>query len=184
MNSHFPMLNIVCAALAFPKFKVKKTLELGCGEYSTPFFIEHSENHTAIETTGHEHEARSVEWYERIKSKYGNRITIELHDFNLSINAMKAADADLIFVDGATRRPEFVNAAFLYTTTVLAHDTEESGYGWEQVVVPFGWQQFTRGSDIIPDPLNAWTTCWTKDIRLAAVLSAIGLTEKTIPRKG
>lgn len=187
MNSHLPMLNFVMSTLAFHYSKVKTSFEFGCGDYSTALMLEKSEKHYAVETIGQEHEGRSLEWFQKISEKYssllGNSFFFSINTHGKNLILLESIKPDIVFVDGE-KRPDCVNMAFKCTQTIVCHDTEEACYGWEAIVKPDGWSQFTRGNVSGPDPYGAWTTCWTTNKRLIAVLSAIGLAEKQIPRRG
>ena len=187
MNSHLPLLNVVCSVLAFPHLRVPVTFEFGCGEYSTALFADRADKHYAVEMLGCEHDERSREWYESMCSLYLDEVSLAILPWQRAIAKMVDVKPDIVFVDGPCARVECVNAAFRCCNTVIAHDTEASCYGWEKIVDPGkGWSRHTRGSEEIPDPLGAWTTVWTRKISLSYVLSDVlydlGLDEKKIPR--
>ena len=184
MNSHLSTLNLVMSILAYPYYKVKKTFEFGCGDFSTPFFLDRSENHIAAETTGHSNEARSFEWYGKIKNQYGNRLlNIFISSIEGNFKILEKEQPDLVFVDGADFRSRMVNESFKHTSVVIAHDTEAIGYGWENVEMPIGWTRHSRASKTIPDPDGAWTTVWTSNHMLSTALTGIGLSSCPIPRR-
>ena len=185
MNSHLPVLNLVCAAIAYPDMSVKTTFEFGCGDYSTAFFADHSREHYAVDVTGHEYESRSIEWFKKTALKYAeiDHVDVSLTDHAGTIKKMFDVRPDIVFVDGAINRPDCVNAAFKSTAkAIVCHDTEETGYAWEEVEAPHGWTQLTRGNLTIPDVNGAWTTVWTHIPWVAAVLTAAGLNPYLIPR--
>jgi len=185
MNSHLPTLNLVCSVLAFPMLKVPVTFEFGCGEYSTSLFAERAEKHYAVELYGCEHDDRSQEWCDKMRTRYLNHesVSIDIMPYESAIDKMASVKPDVVFVDGPCFRVECVNAAFHCCHTVIAHDTEAECYGWERVEGPgCRWTRQTRGSKEIPDPLGAWTTIWTRNLALFDVLCDLGLDEQSIPR--
>lgn len=187
MNSHLSTLNLVCAILAYPKGQVHDSFEFGCGEYSTEFFARMSYHHIFVETLGHKEDARSVEWFNKMKAKCGEDAWIDcrgyISDLKGCFDILQKAKPTLVFVDGPDFRPAMVQESFNHTHVVIAHDTEEASYGWNQIIMPDGWYRLTSGSPEIPDPNGAWTTVWTDLVWLQTVLSGIGMSNKEIPRR-
>lgn len=184
MTSHLPMLKLICATIAFPHYRMGVSFEFGCGEHSTPLFAGFSNRHYAIDLLGTEHDARTRAWVQKIAAVVASdkHVTLSAESLSSALVMLAFAKPQIVFVDGPGFRPECVNYAARYCDTVVAHDTEAACHGWGSVPLDNGWRQFTRASDEIPDPLGAWTTCWTRDARVAAVLAAVGLRERKIPR--
>lgn len=182
MNSHLPVLRAVCSAIEPCLLSPIKSLEFGCGDYSTVFFIAFGCEHHAIEVIGTEHDERSREWYQLIKDKFGDKAHISIAIMHDAMHMLADIKPDITFVDGAGYRVECVNKSFAHSSVIIAHDTEAECYGWERVRVPYGWTQLTRGSDVVPDPIGEWTTVWTRNDNVINALKDAGLTERKIPR--
>lgn len=139
------------------KGKLNSIVEFGCGNYSTKFFTENSENTISIEM-------QSEEWYNKINNDFKNCDNLQLvkligpYDF---LNFKFPEFIDLSFVDGhGSSRPECINLMMhLNCPIIVAHDTEEPGYQWYKV-------EDNNYKKITFNKYTNWTTIWSTDNNL------------------
>jgi hypothetical protein len=150
-STHLPVLQAMYKVKAFPK-----VFEFGCGRFSTPHFASNSGEVVSIEMQSHE-------WFTTMQSElaaYPNLILREALGAWPAVEVFKGMDMqwDLVFVDGhADTRWSCVNHASRFTNTIVAHDTESPGYGWDHIVLP---EEFV---EIRFKQYHPWTTIWTSD---------------------
>jgi hypothetical protein len=129
-GSHVPTL-IACAAVVRPQ----RVLELGCGLYSTPLFLDLDywpalQDITSIETDG--------QWFQRVVSLLGHDPRWKPQLVKTTVaewlrserNGLDIGGYDLIFVDdsaGVLQRAETLDALFSIKPTcpVVVHDVEQ-----------------------------------------------------------
>jgi hypothetical protein len=129
--------------MVIESFHPESVVEFGLGLFSTELLLTHCQEVMSVEM-------QSSEWYRRMVAMYHPRhawnpvLALGPYAF-LGISYPKAID--LILVDGhGESRPEVVNFAFrLGCKMVIAHDTEEAGYGWERVN-PCGYDRYDFNS--------------------------------------
>ena len=184
MNTHMGTLNAVIIALAFPQYKINRSIEFGCGEFSTHLFHDRSRDHTAIDVLGTSNRDINLSWVDKIEKQYSNSncFVYSNEHYDVIRNFKGEAIYDLVFVDAQWLRPELVNEAFRHSETVVAHDTENVDHGYLDVQRPDGWHQISRANLGDQDPFGAWTTVWTKVDRVYNVLKLLGCIECAIPR--
>jgi predicted O-methyltransferase YrrM len=161
-STHLPILEKIAKIK-----KLKKVLEFGPGQYSTTFFVDHCKEVMCIEQQNH---AVANILYDKYDDEDHKGVVI---DYMPGAGRGPAwlrqhkGRFDLIFVDGHGRsRPLCINEAFNHTDIIVAHDTEDLRYSWENVDMPKGWKkiEFTK--------LTPATTVWTKDPELIKKLKA------------
>jgi hypothetical protein len=135
--SHLPIFEKV-----FATFEIKKVLEFGLGQFSTPFFVNHAEFVVSVEQ-------QSREWYEEIKAKINSanwnpvfqpdpQVIFEQFDANNQ-------KADLVFSDGApdTRCLVANQAMERNVPVVVLHDAEMVWhYRWNLLCIPANYARF------------------------------------------
>jgi len=135
--SHLPIFEKV-----FATFEIKKALEFGLGDFSTPFLVNHAEVVVSVEQ-------ESEEWYERIKARIHSanwypvfqldpRVVFEHFDANNQ-------NFDLVFSDGAAEtRCLVANLAMERNVPmVILHDTEKVWYyRWNLLSIPANYSRF------------------------------------------
>lgn len=142
--------------------KPKNVIEFGCGNYSTEFLIENSENVISIEM-------QSEDWFNEIKAKLNHNLNWKIYSLigpMTFLNIELPDIIDLAFVDGhGESRPECINHMMKKKCPIIiAHDTEERGYGWDRVLSnhyhKFEFKKY-----------NNWSTLWTTNTELYNFLS-------------
>jgi len=135
--SHLPILEKV-----FATFEIKKALEFGLGQFSTPFLVDHAEVVVSVEQ-------ESKEWYERIKAQIhsGNWHPIFQPDPRVVFEHFDANNQhfDLVFSDGAAEtRCLVANLAMERNVPmVILHDTEKIWYyKWNLLSIPANYSRF------------------------------------------
>jgi hypothetical protein len=141
--------------------KPKVTIEFGMGNYSTELLLENSKKLISIEM-------QSEEWYNNMVKRFNNNESWE-HHFLLgpyTFKNIQYSQCDLGFVDGhGDTRPECINMLMdLGCPVIVAHDTEEPGYGWDKVINP----NYKR-IDFKKHP--NWTSLWTINDNLYKILN-------------
>jgi hypothetical protein len=133
-STHLEILEFV-----FEQKKYKTVVEFGMGYYSTPFFLKSVNKLISVEM-------QNAKWYEELirsikNDKWNPVLCLDKYAF-LSIDF--ADGIDCCFVDGhGDTRPECVNHFFGKAETIIVHDTEYHGYGWERVKRPIEYEEFT-----------------------------------------
>lgn len=126
-GSHLPFLKIIIKA-----FNFKSVLELGLGDNSTPFFLDHI-------CMLHSVEQQDEEWLNRIKNKIGNQPMwgAEFLPYPKLFEYSKG-HYDLVFIDGHHKsRADDVNYAFHKANLIVAHDFEKKNYyQWHKIQMP------------------------------------------------
>jgi len=126
----------------FATFEIKKVLEFGLGNFSTPIFVNHAEVVFSVEQ-------ESKEWYEKIKTQINSanwhpvfqpdpQVVFEQFDLNNQ-------KFDLVFSDGAAEtRCLVANLAMKRNITmVILHDTEKVWYyRWNLLSIPPNYSRF------------------------------------------
>lgn len=126
----------------FATFEIKKALEFGLGQFSTPFFVNHAEVVVSVEQ-------ESKKWYEKIKNQINStnwhpifqpdpRVVFEHFDANNQ-------NFDLVFSDGtAETRCLVANLAMERNVPmVVLHDTEKVWYyRWNLLSIPANYGRF------------------------------------------
>lgn len=138
--------------------KPKNSVEFGTGNYSTDFLIKNSEQLMSIEM-------QSEKWFNEIVNKFKGNNNWE---YFCSIGPKKFLElkypnnVDFSFVDGhGDSRPECINFMMSKNCPVIvAHDTEELGYGWNRVETNNGYKKIDFKKH------KNWTTLWTNNIQL------------------
>jgi len=132
-GSHMPILTKY-----FDDFKPKTAWEFGCGDSSTPLFIEHCESVVAIEM-------QKPDWFIRITDVYGGNKNLNLYCMLGPFAApeylsLQQKRFDLVFADGHMgSRWMQINSALSKTNVIITHDTDQPCYHWERVSLPSGW---------------------------------------------
>jgi len=131
-GSHMPVLKKY-----IEDFKPKTVFEFGCGDNSTPLFIEHCKNVISIEM-------QKPEWFMKMLKKHGGKLGFYLFcmlgkDTAPEYLSTQPSRFDLIFVDGSMSRWLQINAAIAKTDVIITHDTGQPCYHWERVILPKGW---------------------------------------------
>ena len=133
-RTHLPVLNHILSTV-----NIKRVIEFGPGNFSTPLFVSKCERVQCIEM-------QSEEWYKIVKEKNGQ------HD-NFSVTCSLSAkgfydlhyinNVDLVFCDGHVEtRPEVINFFEDKSPIIVAHDTEDPIYGWERVKLNYHYSRF------------------------------------------
>lgn len=158
-GSHIPALQFI-----FKHLNVNCALELGLGNYSTPFLLDHiSGNLFSIEM-------QDEEWMNKVKYKYSENkrwSCIYTEDKYCYKNIIDKGDIQFVLSDGhGDTRPESVNHFMkLGIDTIVGHDTESTWYRWHEVQHEKYWYYKYEFTDIAP-----YTTVWTKNIDLITAL--------------
>ena len=131
-GSHMPVLKKY-----IEDFKPKTVFEFGCGDNSTPLFIEHCKNVISIEM-------QKPEWFMKMLKKHGGKLGFYLFcmlgkDTAPEYLSTQPSRFDLIFVDGSMSRWLQINAAIAKTDVIITHDVGQPCYHWERVKLPEGW---------------------------------------------
>ena len=139
-GTHYPVLSEI-----LKKFKMKNVLEFGTGFFSTGLFVKKCKSVLSIEM-------QYVDWFDKVKEKYFEEIesgilSIKCIVGDSGVDAIKYLEDnhsdqkfDMVFVDGAGgSRYNCANYAKTITDTIICHDTEYPGYGWENIVVDGEW---------------------------------------------
>lgn len=121
-GSHIPVLQFI-----FEHIQIRNTIELGCGNFSTPFLIDNCKRVLSIEQS-------DFNWFKKINSKYINDPGwVGVY----SENPMYLSNVDLDFYDfalidgaGYTRVNCCAYCMFKKMDTILIHDSENSWYGY------------------------------------------------------
>lgn len=149
-GSHMPILKKYIA-----EFHPASVWEFGCGDNSTPLFIEHCKSVVSIEM-------QKPEWFMAMLEKYGGQKHFALLCMPGAFAApeylaMQDRRFDLVFVDGHMQsRVGQIDAAFGKTDVIITHDTDQPCYQWGTVRMPPDWVWI----DIIST--NPWTTIVTR----------------------
>lgn len=154
-SNHLVLINSI-----FKKTEIKSVFEYGCGFGSTPYFCKNAESVIALEM-------QSEEWFLRVRNDLRKKHkNLEIHckiggenwDFIEKINET----FDFVFVDGhGDSRPDCINLCFRKNIPIIvSHDTEESGYKWERVNKPAGYESYTLKM------FKNYTTVWTNKMDL------------------
>ena len=148
-GSHMPVLKKY-----IEDFKPKTVFEFGCGDNSTPLFIEHCKNVISIEM-------QKPEWFKKMLKKHGDKSGFELFCMLGAIAAPEYLSVqpdkfDLIFVDGSMSRFLQINVAIKKTDVIITHDTGQPCYHWDRVILPEGWVWIDMPS------FNPWVGVVTK----------------------
>jgi hypothetical protein len=134
--------------------KLKFIVEFGMGDYSTEVLLKKSEQLISIEM-------QSKEWFEKIFKKFSNLNNWKPYELlgPLEFTKLNFDNADLAFVDGhGSTRPECINLMFEKNVPyVIAHDTEESSYGWNRIMQPEDYFKYEFKK------FKNWSTLWTID---------------------
>lgn len=147
----------------FKNRDIDNIVEFGMGNFSTQLFIDKGEYVTSIEM-------QQLEWFNIINNKFKdcrNWTGVKLIGPMEFLNYKYPDRIELGFVDGhGSSRPECIN--FLMNKKcpiIVAHDTEEPGYGWNRVLQNIGYKKFEYQIE------TPWTTCWTNDDNLFEILN-------------
>jgi len=156
-GSHLPLLEEI-----FKLKKINNVIEFGCGDFSTPFFIQNCSSVTSIEM-------QTDEWFHKMSNQFKNSpnwkgfLSIGPHEFT-RLNIYKKVD--LCFVDGhGDSRPDVINFMQIYSDIFVAHDTETFTYYWGRInffktMYSFQYKKF-----------SPCTTVWSSDPLLIEELS-------------
>lgn len=158
-STHTAILQTILNTLS-----INYVFEFGCGLYSTMLFGQKCKSVISIEM-------QSQEWYEKMKNQIPKNITLlykpGAYDA-IEIFRKTQADFDLVFVDGhGDSRWECINAAFLKSNIIVAHDIETDSYNWHLVNKPIDWYYYEY------DGLNPTTGIYFKDNNLFPILKAV-----------
>ncbi len=136
-GSHLSILEKV-----FTTFEIKKVLEFGLGQFSTPFFVSHAEVVVSVEQ-------ESQEWYERTKTQINsaNWYPVFQPDPQVVFGRFDAGSQnfDLVFSDGAAEtRCLVANLAMERNVPVIVlHDVEKVWYyQWNLLSIPANYGRF------------------------------------------
>lgn len=146
--------------------KPRKAVELGMGNYSTPFLLENCDILLSVEM-------QEESWFNETRNTYSNHTrwisALDLtEDAYLRINL---EDVSFALSDGhGSTRPEAVTHFMKHgVETIVAHDTESTWYGWERIPVEVERDYFKyMFTKIAP-----YTTVWTKNAKLIEALKAL-----------
>lgn len=149
-STHMPILESFVDS-----FKPRTIFEFGCGQYSTPLFIEKvSDSVLSIEM-------QNIGWFMDIHDKYqSNKFSLYCmlgSTAACEYMTMQKRIFDMIFVDGHADRWLQVNCSFDKSSTIIAHDTNQNEYKWNQIKLPEGW----KWMDIIEN--DPWTSVITNN---------------------
>ena len=148
-GSHMPILTEYVE-----RFRPENVLEFGCGDNSTPLFIEHCKSVVSIEM-------QKPDWFLLMFQKYGASENLQLCWMPGAGRAPEYLSKsqsrfDLVFVDGHMQsRVAQIEAAFGKTDVIITHDTDQPCYRWGNVHLPDGWAWI----DVVST--NPWTTIIT-----------------------
>jgi len=153
-GSHMPVLKKYLA-----DFKPETVFEFGCGDNSTPLFIEHCKSVISVEM-------QKPDWFTKMLEKHGNKPGFDLLCMMGALAApeylaVQAKRYDLIFVDGFMSRWLQINAAIGKTDVIITHDVGQPCYHWERVVLPDGWAWIDMPS------FNPWVGVVTNRVDVA-----------------
>jgi hypothetical protein len=129
VSSHLPILKKIIDDNNF-----NRVIEFGSGFNSTVLFAERIPNGVTIEM-------QSKEWYEKVKERlpgWDIRLMLgEKYGISFYRNTCKGI-FDLMFVDGhGLTRWDCINSGFEKDIGfIIAHDTQESSYGWSKIEKP------------------------------------------------
>jgi hypothetical protein len=157
INGYSTHLEYISEVFEFKK-RLNNIVEYGMGNYSTGLLIDNTDNLISIEM-------QSTEWYDKMVNDFGDRKNWKHYSLIGPLEFLKLDHPkliDLAFVDGhGESRPECIN--FLMDRNcpiIIAHDTEESGYGWGRVYSDNNYKV------IVFKKYRNWTTIWTTDDEL------------------
>lgn len=140
--------------------KLNNIIEFGMGNYSTELLLSNCNHLISIEM-------QLEEWFNNMTNKFNNKAwePVLLLGSREFYNAELPSGIDLAFIDGhGDTRPECINYMVEKKCPIIvAHDTEEQGYGWDRVTA-------IDYKTIIFKEYTNWTTVWTTDINLYKAL--------------
>lgn len=147
-QSHLAVLKNI-----FQVFEIKTVLELGLGNFSTPFFLSQNIHLTSIES--------DFNWARKFIQSAKHDILIKDPVEFMSCEISDRPDLIFIDCDPGYQRPHCVNSAFGYTDLIITHDTEpssESIYEYYKVNIPLGWCVWEYQPKDLP-----WTRVYSKN---------------------
>lgn len=158
-GTHAEVLELLLLAL-----KPKSSLEFGPGLYSTALFAAHSAKHVAIEQQSPAY-IDTMQRYFEADVKSGKIKLVLAESATGGHEYLDGQRYDLVMVDGhADGRAVAVNAAFAASDTIIAHDTQDARYRWEDVRMPDGWRRFDFRV------LHPWTSVWTRNEKVIEIM--------------
>lgn len=133
-RTHLPVLNHILSTCS-----VKRVIEFGPGDYSTPLFVQQCEMVQCIEM-------QSEQWYNKVKQSNANKDNFSII-CSLSATGFYNLEyidrVDLVFVDGhGESRPEVINFFNNKSPIIVVHDTEDSSYGWARIKLDPSYDRF------------------------------------------
>jgi len=122
-------------------FKPLSVFEFGCGENSTPLFIEKCQSVISVEM-------QKPDWFLKIWEAFNGQSNFTLYCMPGGMGAPDYLQKcggrfDMIFCDGhmASRWLQITEAA-KKTNVIFTHDTDQPCYKWEQAKLSYGWKWF------------------------------------------
>jgi predicted O-methyltransferase YrrM len=145
----------------FKHKKINRVVEFGGGVHSTRLFSNMCDYVLTVEM-------QSEEWFNKIRTIYEK----PTHKFVFAegpsafFTDVVYENYDLAFVDGhGDSRPEVINHMASFCSTIVTHDLEWPGYGWERVRLPSNYIRFDDQREW------PWTALWTTDKELIEKLN-------------
>lgn len=149
--THLPVLQAIGA-----KLPIKRVLELGCGPYSTPTFLDVNVYPELEVLTAVEGYANYREWARQVFDEDKRLTILSVEGFRLH----QTTGYDLILVDNGRSKFERIQAIKLVSglypedVLVIIHDFEQDEY---QQAADFDWVEIYK-------ELTPWTAaCWNGD---------------------
>jgi hypothetical protein len=141
--------------------KQNNVIEFGMGHFSTNTLLTHSVNLTSIEM-------QSEEWYNKMVKELSHNKNwthyklIDPHEYRV----LKFGNIDFALSDGhGSSRPCVVNDMIkINVPVIVAHDTEDSYYGWHNINLPSNYKSFTHKQ------YKPWTTIYSSNLDLIKYL--------------
>lgn len=161
-STHLPILTEIAKHIP-----TTLALEYGMGDFSTPFLAKNFDKVISIET-------QDEKWFQKVQEKYGvqnpnMKLLCSLDGNEFQHFHRESSFYSLVLCDGrGDRRFDCINLAFGKAGVIVAHDTEETGYQWNRVLMPvngdFVWLDVT---EYVP-----WTSVITENKELIHELQA------------
>lgn len=152
-STHLEFLDKILSFIDKPEVAI----EFGMGNYSTELLIKKTINLISIEM-------QSENWFNEMVLKFSsNKNWKPLYSFgpNNFLDIEYPNSINFSFIDGhGDSRPDCINFMMQKNCPIIvAHDTEESGYGWDRVLT-------NDYKKIDFKKFKNWSTLWTTNVNL------------------
>lgn len=130
-STHLPFLQFIIT-----KFKPKRVIEFGMGNYSTPLLSQYCESMVSIET--------DKKWFQKMKSEASHHKQILWSAENVQDYLLANDDGyDLAFIDGPVKsRVLCVRNLWDRAELIVCHDSTTNCYRWDLLEVPDNYKKF------------------------------------------